>query len=138
MNEIAFFDTNIFLYARDARDPVKQTIAANVLVSAKTVVISTQVVQEFYAAATKKLHLAPSDAALEAKALCGLAMVTIGCAEILRATEIARRYRISFWDALIVSAAETAGADFLFTEDLAHGQRIGPLQIINPFRSHSS
>ncbi len=138
MTEIAFFDTNIFLYARDPRDPEKQIVARETLSAAKVVNISTQVVQEFYSAATKKLRMAPSDAAAEAEALCGLTMVLIGRGEILRAIGIERKHRLSFWDALIVSAAETAGASVLFTEDLADGQTIGAIRIVNPFRARTN
>jgi predicted nucleic acid-binding protein len=138
MNDVAFFDTNIFLYARDRRDPLKQTIATETLLAVDKLVISTQVVQEFYAAATRKLCMDPSDAAAATEALCNLEMVTIGRVEILRAIRMERQYRISFWDALIVSAAETAGATILFTEDLAHGQRFGAIQIVNPFHTVSS
>jgi predicted nucleic acid-binding protein len=138
MSDIAFFDTNIFLYARDRRYPLKQTIATEILLAADKVVISTQVVQEFYSAATRKLRMNPAEAATAAEALCNLTMVTVGHLEILRAIGIERRHHTSFWDALIVSAAETAGATILFTEDLAHGQRFGSIQIINPFHTLSS
>ncbi len=136
--EIAFFDTNIFLYARDRRDPLKQAIATETLLAAEKLVISTQVVQEFYSAATRKLRMDPADAATAAESLCGLTIVAVGCFEIVRAISIERRHRISFWDALIIAAAETAGATILFSEDLTHGQRIGSIQIVNPFHTLSS
>jgi predicted nucleic acid-binding protein len=52
---------------------------------------------------------------------------------ILRATEIEARFKISFWDGLILQAAEKAGAGVLYTEDLSHGQMYGPVRVVNPF-----
>jgi predicted nucleic acid-binding protein len=141
MTEIAFFDTNILLYLFDQREALKQEIARKIFLGyleSKTLRISTQVVQEFYSAATKKLRIPPYEAAAEVEALCGLEMITVSRVEILRAIGITHRIQISFWDALIISAAEAAGATILFTEDLAHGQRIGSIQIVNPFHTLSS
>jgi predicted nucleic acid-binding protein len=135
MSEAAFFDTNIFLYTHDDRDASKQAIAKETLLAAKVAIVSTQVIQEFYSAATKKLRMAPLAAAAEAEALCGLPTIVIGRTEILRAIEIEQRYCLSFWDALIVAAAETAGVSILITEDLSDGQTIGTIRIVNPFRA---
>jgi predicted nucleic acid-binding protein len=123
MSDKAFFDTNIFFYAWDKRDSRKRSIATETIQAAESLVISTQVAQEFYAAATRKLHMASSEATMAVAALCGLAMVSTICVEIMRAIGIERRYQLTFWNALIVSAAETAGASIFFTEDLTHGQR---------------
>lgn len=54
---------------------------------------------------------------------------------VLEALHIEERYRISFWDALIVQAAESAGADVLYSEDLSDGQRYGNVRVVNPLRS---
>jgi predicted nucleic acid-binding protein len=140
MNEIAFFDTNILLYMHDVRDQAKYDIARATFrthLEKGLLVISTQVVQEFYSAA-KRLHMAASDAAVEAEALCGLPMIANGRIEIVRAMAIERRYQLSFWDALILAAAETAEASTLFTEDLTHGQWIGSVKVVNPFRTLAS
>jgi predicted nucleic acid-binding protein len=141
MNEIAFFDTNILLYLFDLREVLKREIARKIFstyLESKALRISTQVVQEFYSAATKRLRIPAFQAADEVQALCDLEMVTVTRVEILRALDIGQRIQISFWDALIVAAAETAGATILFTEDLTHGQRFGPIQIVNPFQTLSS
>ncbi len=141
MTEIAFFDTNILLYLFDQREVLKREIARKLFsayLESKTLRISTQVVQEFYSAATKKLRLPLYEVAAEVRALCGLEMTTVSRVEILRAIDIRHRIQISFWDGLIISAAETAGATILFTEDLTHGQTIGSIQIVNPFHTLSS
>ena len=62
-------------------------------------------------------------------------MVIIDADSILAALATEERYQISFWDALIVAAAETAGAQVLYTEDLNDGQRYGQVVVRNPFRS---
>ena len=141
MSEIAFFDTNILLYICEQRELVKAEIARRLYTTHLengALRISTQVVQEFYAAATRKLGMPSADAAAQAEALCGLELVVVGPPEILRAFSLERRYRINFWDALIVASAVSADAATLFTEDLTHGQRIGNVQVINPFRVQMS
>ena len=62
-----------------------------------------------------------------------LPLVIIGPDHIARALENEGRYQISFWDALILSAAEAGGADLLYTEDLNHGQKYGSVVVRNPF-----
>jgi predicted nucleic acid-binding protein len=65
MSELAFFDTNVLLYMFDRRDPVKRRMAAEAFrrhFNSRTLVVSTQVVQEFYVAATRKLSLPPAKA----------------------------------------------------------------------------
>ncbi|SPE27454.1 PilT domain-containing protein [Candidatus Sulfopaludibacter sp. SbA3] len=140
MSERAFFDTNILLYMYDRRDPVKQERALSVFrscVDSRSLVISTQVVQEFYVAVTKKLAVS-GDAARELVAdLCDLEVIGIETTHILRATRLEQRYRLSFWDALIVSAAESAQASILYTEDHSNGQKIGRIQVRNPLIPHS-
>jgi predicted nucleic acid-binding protein len=51
---------------------------------------------------------------------------------ILEALELEKRYRISFWDALVIQAAEAAGASVLYSEDLSDGQMYGTVRVVNP------
>ena len=137
MTEFRFFDTNILLYLYDRRDVTKRRRAAEIFrqcFEAKTLVLSTQVVQEFYAAGTRKLGLPLSRAQELVADLCRLRVVSIGCPQVLRATEIQCRFDVSFWDALILSAAQAAGASLLYSEDLQHGQNYDGVQVRNPFR----
>ena len=137
MTEFRFFDTNILLSLYDRRDGTKRRRAAEIFrqcLEMKTLVLSTQVVQEFHAAATRKLGLPLSRAQELAADLCRLQVVSIGCTHILRATEIQRRFDVSFWEALILSAAQAAGASLLYSEDLQHGQNDDGVQVRNPFR----
>jgi predicted nucleic acid-binding protein len=58
---------------------------------------------------------------------------------ILYALEIEERHGISFWDAMIVQAAENSGAGTLYTEDLSDGQTYGKVRVVNPFKqSHNT
>lgn len=137
MTGLAFADTNILLYMYDSREPLKQAKAATAFRehwSAGTLVISTQVIQEFYSVAIGKLALHASRAREIVSDLCELRVVTVTTEVILRATEIAPRLKLSFWDALIISAAEAAGASLLLTEDLSHGHSYLGIRAHNPFR----
>src|ERR1017187_8289044 len=133
----AFFDTNILLYMYGGSDPAKQAKAAE-LFNAQTrtarAVVSTQVVQEFYAVATRKLGMASEVAGRIVRSLLSLPLVIIDADSILTALAMEERYQISFWDALIVAATEAAGAQVLYTEDLNDGQQYGQVVVRNPFR----
>ena len=131
----AFFDTNILLYMYGTRT-VKQDRARTLFdeyASAERAVLSTQVVQEFYAAGSRKLGLLKPEFKEIVAAFLSLPLVVIHPDHILSAIEIEERYGISFWDSLIVAAAESAEADILYTEDLNHGQRYGRVLVQNPF-----
>ncbi len=136
MSERVFIDTNIFLYADDPRAKRKRASARAVLaelIREKRAVISTQVMQEYFVNACKKLGFTPDRAALRIRALERLDVITIRPTLILAAIELHRASTISFWDALIVKAASTAGCTRLISEDLSDGQVIDGVTITNPF-----
>jgi predicted nucleic acid-binding protein len=97
-------------------------------------VVSTQVVQEFYAMTTRKLGMARDVAGRIVRNLLNLPLVMVDADSILTALAIEERYRISFWDALIVAAAEAGDTQVLYTEDLNDGQQYGQVVPRNPFR----
>jgi predicted nucleic acid-binding protein len=135
----AFFDTNVLLYMYSTADSAKQVRAKELFRSYAPdgrLLLSTQVVQEFYVAGLRKLGL-PRRALHEAVAamLEFPHIVIVGPAHILSAMSIEERYQISFWDALIVAAAESCGSQVVFTEDLNHGQQYGTVTARNPFRA---
>jgi predicted nucleic acid-binding protein len=99
------------------------------------VLLSTQVVQEFYAVGSRKLGMLRSELREATATLLGSPLITIGPSQILSAMQIEDRYKISFWDALILAAAQSGGAEVLFTEDLNDGQQYGTVVVRNPFRS---
>jgi predicted nucleic acid-binding protein len=135
-----FFDTNILVYLFDADDEVKKEMARTRFeadASASRVLLSTQVLQEFYVSVTGKLSvpLAPETAEAIVHDLSLLPIVAIDTDRILAAIHRSRTLRLSFWDSLIIEAALAGGADRLLTEDMQHGQIIEGLRIENPFLS---
>lgn len=137
MSDKHFVDTNILVYAHDRSAGLKhQRSAALVeqLWESGGGVLSTQVLQELCVALRRKVrHPFPAD---ELRALIQdystWEVVTNGPESIVRALEIEQRYKTSFWDALILTAVESCGAEILYSEDLAAGQRYGAVKIVNP------
>ena len=93
-----------------------------------------QVLQEFYVCVTAKLALPAAQARELVSDLCELRVVAVANEQILRAAEIAPRIKLSFWDALILSAAEAAGASLLLTEDLSRYRLSRRHPLIQPLR----
>ncbi|MCL5743078.1 MAG: PIN domain-containing protein [Acidobacteria bacterium] len=134
----AFFDTNVLLYMLADADVRRRDVARQLFescVDSRTIILSTQVVQEFYAAGSRKLSLPVRELRTVVGKLLTLPLVTLGPGEIRSALHFEERYGISFWDALIVAAAVSAGAGVLYTEDLNDGQLFGPVTVRNPFRA---
>src|SRR5215471_13716372 len=139
MNAVrSFFDTNILLYVYSDADSVKQKRARDLYreqVLSGAILVSTQVIQEFYVAATRKLAMPRPAARALTEALSELPLVTVTSTHIRSAMDNEQRYQISFWDGLILAVAEAGGAEVLYTEDLNDGQKYGGVLVRNPFRS---
>jgi predicted nucleic acid-binding protein len=136
-NGKAFFDSNVLLYMRSSADLNKQARAKELFdhhVQFGSILLSTQVVEEFFAMGLRKLKLPKEVVKQSAIEFLALPLVLLGPPHILKAIENEDRYQISFWDALILAAAESGGAAVLFTEDLNHGQQYGPVLVRNPFK----
>jgi predicted nucleic acid-binding protein len=134
----AFFDTNLLLYLYGGADPRKRELARQLFqrhARAGQMLLSAQVVQEFYAAGSRKLKMPRRELREAVAALLELRLVVIGPPHILAAMDVEERHQISFWDALIVAAAESGGAEVLYTEDLNDRQQYGAVTVQNPFRS---
>ena len=134
----SFFDTNVLLYLFDNSVPEKKGRSQEVFyeeVEAGRAVLSTQVLQEFYVNATRKLAepLSAEVAEEQVRDFARLPLVRADETMILAAIERHRGMALSFWDSLVVEAALRAGADRLLTEDLQHGQNIEHLTVENPF-----
>jgi predicted nucleic acid-binding protein len=97
------------------------------------VVLGTQVVQEFFVAALRKLALPRQFVREITTALLDSNLIIVESLQIRTAMDLEERQRISFGDALIIAAAQSAGAEVLFTEDLNDGQRYGSVAAQNPF-----
>ena len=122
------------LFDKDA--PAKQARAsAFVEAQAETIVLSTQVLQEFYVAVTRRLGkpLSESEAEAAVRRLATLSVVATDVDLVLGAVAGSRRHRISYWDALIVEAALRAECSGLLTEDFQHGRLFADLRVENPF-----
>lgn len=143
MSDRLFVDTNVVVYLFDADAPDKRQRAREIFEAEGPegrLVLSTQVIQEFYVSVTRKLeHPLPEDEAeAAAKELALLDVVEIEVPMVLRAISLARRHTLSLWDALIVEAALQRGCTRLLSEDMQDGRRFGDLTIENPFSSPGS
>jgi predicted nucleic acid-binding protein len=133
-----FVDANVFVYARDARDAVKQARAAAWLEhlwfdrSGRT---STQVLAEYYAVVTRKLaaRVAPDEAWDDVKTLFAWAPHPVDAVLLQRAHEVERRWRLSWWDSMVVAAAQLQDCALLLTEDLQDGAKFGGVTARSPF-----
>jgi len=134
----SFFDTNVLVYLFDTDAPEKQE-KSRILLENETqsgrLVISTQVLQEFYVTATRKLAepLSAKEGEETIRHLSTFPVIRIEVEHILGAVQRSQDLGFSFWDALIVETALSSGSTVLYTEDLQHGQIIEGLEIINPF-----
>jgi len=134
-----FFDTNVLAYAVDANDPVRQNAAIERFARAGRegkIVLSAQVLQEFYHVTTRKFQqpLSAAEAARQLAQLSAFEVMDTSAQSVLAAAELARKHRLQWWDALSLEAALRAKADVLVTEDGQPGQRFGRLAVENPFR----
>lgn len=137
MSDRVFVDTNIFVYADDRSAKAKRVRARAVLselIRTRRAVVSTQVMQEYFAAATAKLGLPPERARIRVERLNRLDVVLVRPELILGAIDLCRLHSLSFWDALVVRSASAAGCGRLLSEDMQHGQTLDGVRIENPFR----
>ena len=137
MTSKIFIDTNVLVYALDKAEPEKQEKARELLrntESDRLGVISTQVLQEFYVVATRKLKVKPELTKKILSSLSKFEVVVINQPIIEKAIDISISNKISFWDALIVSSALVARCRIIWTEDLNHGQSINNIKIENPLQ----
>ena len=134
-----FVDTNVLVYARDTIEPDKRARAKawlEALWRSGSGRLSFQVLQEYYVTVTKKLSVAMpvADARADIQNLLAWRPVTIDGRIMAGAWQVQDRFRLSFWDALIVASAKAGGADRLLTEDLSDGQTFDGLLVVDPFR----
>jgi predicted nucleic acid-binding protein len=138
MNSLVFVDTNVLVYRRDASELAKQPRAkswVDLLWTHRIGRLSVQVLQEFYQTVTRKLSpgLSREDARDEVADLATWRPVPISTELLARAFVVGDAFSISFWDSLIVAAAQQASCSYLLTEDLQDGRDLNGVQILNPF-----
>lgn len=126
-----FVDSNIFVYLFDSGDPARQQLAKQALETSHEIVVSTQVLLEFYAVIRRKFGLTYAEAAI---ALSKVDYPTIATDRALveRAVELANLNQLSIFDAMIVAAAANASCDELWTEDLGTGMVLAGVRVTNP------
>lgn len=132
-----FVDTNILLYAHEPDAGLKHERALKLvqgLWANREGAVSTQVLQEFAFNLYRKTRLSLSryDVGLRVTLYSRWELVVNTPASILRALAIQESNAISFWDSLILQAAEFCRAEIVYSEDLAHGSRYGTVQVVNP------
>ena len=133
-----FIDTNVLVYRYDDSDPIKQVRAQELLktgIENETAVVSAQVLGEFFTTVTRKIQnpLSADDAQEAVDLISTLSVVALDLALVRRAISTQKRYGISYWDALIVVAAESAGCTRILSEDLNSGQAYNGVVVVNPF-----
>jgi predicted nucleic acid-binding protein len=134
--ERTFLDTNVLVYAADLDAGEKRSTARRILAEllpAAAAVVSTQVLQEFYVVATKKLAVDPAIARRKVELLARTDVVRIDEGLVLQAIDLHRLHTLSFWDALVIKAAAHAGCARLLSEDLQPGRIVDGVRIENPF-----
>lgn len=140
MSAAVFVDTNVFVYARDASEPGKQPAAARWIEQlwieqrGRT---GIQVLNEYYVTMTRKLDpgMKPDDAWADVRALLAWEPQPVDRDLLLRAHEVEQRYVLSWWDAMIVAAAQLQNCALLLTEDLQNGSNYDGVTVCNPFRT---
>lgn len=133
-----FLDTNVLVYLFDVDSLRKKAVATELFEKAGasgSLILSTQVLQEFYVVSTRKLArpLAPEVAEQAVRDFAALPVRQVTPALILLAIRRSIESRLSFWDALVVETAIDAGATVILTEDLQDGQVIDGVRVVNPF-----
>jgi predicted nucleic acid-binding protein len=132
-----FIDTNILVYTEDKNNKIKQRKARFVLksiVDNDKPVISTQVLQEFYNASTTKLNIEKLLAKNILHGFYRMEVIQVNTEIIEQGIDISILSKISFWDGLIIAAAEFANCSKIISEDLNDGQKIRGIEIVNPFK----
>ncbi|MDQ6947314.1 MAG: PIN domain-containing protein [Actinomycetota bacterium] len=135
--EKAYVDGGILVYAYDIDSGTKHDQAKKLLLElwdGGAVAVSTQVLQEFYVTVTRKLSkpLGRRVAREVVATYDAWEVFRPGAADIIAASEMEERHRLSFWDALIIIAANQCGATNLLSEDLQHGMVVEKVTISNP------
>lgn len=138
MSAKVFVDTNILIYSRDAAEPRKRAIATERLSQLwreRTGRISIQVLNEYFVNVTRKLKpgLSADEAWDDIEAMSAWKPLPLNMELLARTSTIHRRYQLSWWDSMIVAAAEASGCERILSEDLSHGAEYFGIRIENPF-----
>lgn len=137
MTAMCFVDTNVLAYAYDRDNVVKRELARQLVkqrLVEQTLLISAQVLNELVSTLLKpKFGLSLDDSRRAVRAFEGAPLIELDLALTLRALDARARYQVSFWDGLIIAAAERGRCSEILTEDLNHGQDYFGVTARNPF-----
>lgn len=132
-----FIDTNILIYTRDRQVPQKRARATEwlrPLADENRLVISPQVINEFAHNVIRKLpEITPEQLLTSLQDMQQWCTAFTTAETAMKGLAIHRRFRFSFYDSVLIASALAVGCDSFLSEDLAHGQRVATLRIINPF-----
>lgn len=143
MHDNVFIDTNLWIYlflkSNSPEDNRKRELVKRLIKSHPEIIISNQVMNEFTNVLFKKYHIETSRIGEYLRELLNIAeMHLLDDENTFDALKLLNKYDLSFYDALIVSVAQNAHCQFLFSEDMQDGQKIDDsLIIINPFKTKS-
>ena len=138
MTDLVFVDTNVLVYDQDASEGERQERARAWLTHlwrSRGGRLSFQVLHEFYSTVTQKLKPGMDrDAARRVvRSLMAWRPLAVNATVLERAWTVQDRYGLSFWDALVVGAAQVSGCRYLLTEGLQNGQEMDGLTVLSPF-----
>lgn len=135
-DKVLFLDTNILVYLFDCDEPGKKAVAESMFRDTVGIRLSTQVLQEFYVAVTRKLGrpMPPEQALIAVEHFQTYLVAPITNDLINKGIRRSIDAKIPFWDGLIVETALAERADLLVTEDLQDGWQIGSMRVWNPFK----
>ena len=134
---VEFVDANILIYANDGGAGAKHVKAVELLerlIAEGVGALSIQVLAEFYSVATRKLDMTSAEAEAVIRVLGDWTIHRPAHADLLKAAQLHRRYKLAWWDALILTSAIELGCSVLWTEDFSDGQQLGQVTVRNPFR----
>ena len=135
---IAFLDTNVLVYYVDSRDPKKQRQAETIVDSAldgrMMCLLSVQTLTEFVNVLLGKLKIPQEVIEQYLEVFSEMPVISPDVKTVRRGLDIKGRYGIQFYDAMMISAAERAGAEVIYSEDLNDGQMYGSVRAVNPFK----
>jgi predicted nucleic acid-binding protein len=139
MSDRRFLDTNVLVYAYDSSEPLKQRVAQEILregLETRDASISAQILSEFFVTVTRKIRypLTVPEAAELLERLVLLPVVSINWPTIKQAVSIQTRYGLSYWDSLVIAAAQRAGCAEVVSEDMNPGQGYDGVVVQNPFK----
>ncbi len=135
---MTFLDTNVLIYSIDGKDPAKQAVARDIVVSAVRgggFLISAQVLNEFSNIALLKLKLSVEETRKFVSFFSRICVVSLESRWTDAALLLKQRYETQFFDSLLLVAAQENGCDEILTEDLNDGQMYGSVKAVNPFKN---